>query len=88
MKMGIDLKANASYPELLAIQNSLAVAALACNRTRVASLQWSRSFSMVQHTWVGVNTGHHTLSHNTCAAGPRRRRRPSSAGTCSAWPSC
>jgi hypothetical protein len=67
MKMGIDLKANASYPELLAIQNQLAVAALACNRTRVASLQWSRSFSMVQHTWVGVNTGHHTLSHDTSA---------------------
>jgi hypothetical protein len=67
MKTGIALKDNASYPELLAIQNSLAVAALACNRTRVASLQWSRSFSMVQHTWVGVNTGHHTLSHNTSA---------------------
>jgi Protein of unknown function (DUF1552) len=67
VKMGIDLKANASYPELLALQNSLAVSALACNRTRVASLQWSRSFSMVQHTWVGVNTGHHTLSHNTSA---------------------
>jgi hypothetical protein len=67
MKPGIDLRANASYPELLSIQNSLAVAALACDRTRVASLQWSRSFSMVQHTWVGVNTGHHTLSHNTSA---------------------
>jgi hypothetical protein len=67
IKAGIDLKANASYPELLAIQNSLAVAALACDRTQVASLQWSRSFSMVQHTWVGVTTGHHTLSHNTSA---------------------
>jgi hypothetical protein len=68
MKAGIDIKANESYPELLAIQNSLAVAALACNRTRVASLQWSRSFSMVRHSWVGVNTGHHTLSHNSSPA--------------------
>jgi Protein of unknown function (DUF1552) len=67
MKMGIDLKANASFPELLALQNSLCVAALACNRTRVASLQWSRAFTMVQHTWLNVNTGHHTLSHNTSA---------------------
>ena len=67
MKPGIDIKANESYPELLALQNALAVAALACNRTRVASLQWSRSFSMVRHSWVGVNTGHHTLSHNTSA---------------------
>jgi hypothetical protein len=73
MKMGIDLKANASYPELLAIQNSMAVAALACNRTRVASLQWSRSFSMVQHTWVGVNTGHHTLSHDNSATARERK---------------
>jgi hypothetical protein len=68
MRMGIDIKANESYPELLAITNSLAVAALACNRTRVASLQWSRSFSMVRHTWVDVTTGHHTLSHDTSAA--------------------
>jgi hypothetical protein len=68
MKPGIDLKANESYPELLALQNSLAVSALACNRTRVASLQWSRSFSMVRHSWVGVNTGHHTLSHNSTPA--------------------
>ncbi len=65
MQMGIDLKANASFPELLAIQNSLAVAALACDRTRVASLQWSRALSTVRHNWVGVSTDHHTLSHNT-----------------------
>jgi hypothetical protein len=73
VKTGIDLKANASYPELLAIQNALAVSALACNRTRVASLQWSRSFSMVQHTWLGVTTGHHTLSHDTSATAQARK---------------
>lgn len=73
MKMGIDLRANASFPELLAIQNSLAVAALACGRTRVASLQWSRAFSQVSHTWVGVNTQHHTLSHNTSADSQRQK---------------
>jgi hypothetical protein len=67
-RQGIDLKANESFPELLGIQNSLAVAALACDRTRVASLQWSRSFSQVRHTWVGVASEHHTLSHMTSAA--------------------
>jgi hypothetical protein len=66
--MGIDLKANESFPELLGIQNSLAVSALACDRTRVASMQWSRGFSQVRHTWVGVNLEHHTLSHMTSAA--------------------
>ena len=27
-------------------------------------MQWSRSFSMVRHTWLGSNEGHHTLSHD------------------------
>ena len=62
-KQVMDLKANENFPELLDIQNSLAIAALACNRTRVASLQWSRAFSMLRHTWVNVTTPHHTLSH-------------------------
>jgi hypothetical protein len=65
--MGIDLKANESFPALLGIQSSLAVSALACDRTRVASLQWSRGFSQVRHTWVGVSAEHHTLSHMTSA---------------------
>jgi hypothetical protein len=67
VRQGIDLKANESFPELLGIQNALAVAALACDRTRVASMQWSRSFSQVRHTWVGVTSEHHTLSHKTSA---------------------
>jgi hypothetical protein len=66
-RAGIDLKANESYPELLGIQSSMAVAALAADRTRVATLQWSRSFSQVRHTWVGVSSEHHTLSHKTSA---------------------
>jgi hypothetical protein len=64
---GIDLKANESFPELLGIQSALAVSALACDRTRVLTMQWSRSFSQVRHTWVGVNSEHHTLSHKTSA---------------------
>jgi Protein of unknown function (DUF1552) len=67
-RMGLDLKANENFPELLAIQSSLCVAALASDRTRVASLQWSRAFSQVRHTWVGVSSEHHTLSHMTSAA--------------------
>jgi hypothetical protein len=64
-RVGIDLTANDSFPEILSIQNSMAVAALASNRTRVASLMWGRSFSLVRHTWVGVTKEHHTLSHET-----------------------
>jgi hypothetical protein len=46
----------------------MAVASFACDRTRIASVQWSRSFSPIRHQWVGVNTDHHTLSHHTDGA--------------------
>jgi hypothetical protein len=60
----IDLDANENFPALIKLQTDLLVSALACDRTRVASLQWSRSFSMVRHTWLDSNEGHHTLSHD------------------------
>src|SRR5204862_1415665 len=60
----IDLDANENFPALVKMQTDLLVSALACDRTRVASLQWSRSFSMVRHTWLSSNEGHHTLSHD------------------------
>jgi hypothetical protein len=60
----IDLDANENFPQLIKLQTDLLVSAFACDRTRVASLQWSRSFSMVRHTWLSSNEGHHTLSHD------------------------
>ena len=63
----IDLGANANHPKLIPLMNQLVVAALACDRTRIASLQYSRSFSMQRHVWLGSNEGHHTLSHNAGA---------------------
>jgi hypothetical protein len=62
-RQGIDLQDDESFPEILEIQNSLVVAALSAQRTRVASLMWGRSFSLVRHMWVDVNDEHHTLSH-------------------------
>jgi hypothetical protein len=38
--------------------------ALACDVTRVASLQLSYGFSYVTHTWLGHNSQHHTMSHD------------------------
>src|SRR6185436_19995673 len=40
---------------------------LACDLTRVGSLQWRSD--MTAFTWVGVNTEHHPLSHQTGSAG-------------------
>jgi hypothetical protein len=59
---------NANFPAILDVQNRMAVASLACDRTRIASVQWSRSFSPIRHNWVGVSTDHHTISHHTDAA--------------------
>jgi hypothetical protein len=60
----IDLAANANHPALIPIANQLVLSALTCDRTRVASLQYSRSFSLQKHTWLGATDGHHPISHN------------------------
>jgi hypothetical protein len=41
----------------------LAVRALSCDLTRIASVQLSRGFSNIVHSWVGSTQGHHTVSH-------------------------
>ena len=57
---------NDSFPALLQMQTDLLVAALACDSTRIATLQWSRTFSMLRHTWLDKNApAHHTNSHLT-----------------------
>jgi hypothetical protein len=60
---GIALDRSATYEQLIPVVNRLVVAALAADRTRVASLQWSRGFSQIRHTWVGARDAHHTISH-------------------------
>jgi hypothetical protein len=70
MKPGmVDLNSNASHPLLMPIVNKMVAAAFACDRTRIASLQYSRGFSNTVHSWVGANATHHTLSHGTQNAG-------------------
>ena len=39
--------------------------ALACDITRVASLQWARSVSQTRFSWLGITEGHHDLSHRS-----------------------
>jgi hypothetical protein len=59
------LAANDSFPDIGDLQISLLAVALACDLTRVASLQWSRSVSQTRFTWlpVPINDAHHDLSH-------------------------
>jgi hypothetical protein len=56
-----------NYPGLIDATTKLVVAALACDRTRVATLQWSRAFSRISHSWIGIGPDHHTISHKNGA---------------------
>jgi len=59
----VEKDANDAFPDVGALQTDLLVMALACDITRVASLQWSRSVSQTRFTWLGIADGHHDLSH-------------------------
>ncbi|MFK7928349.1 MAG: DUF1552 domain-containing protein [Myxococcota bacterium] len=60
---GLDAKGNDQAPELLSAQIELAVQALACDLTRVASIQFSHTVSPTSFTWLGISEVHHSLSH-------------------------
>jgi hypothetical protein len=60
---GIDLTANDAFPQIGKLQMDLLVMSLACDLTRVASLQWSRSASSTRFNWLHIDALHHDLSH-------------------------
>ncbi|KPK15189.1 MAG: hypothetical protein AMJ62_10100 [Myxococcales bacterium SG8_38] len=62
---GGSFEQNDVYPLTGRAQMDMLAMALACDLTRVASLQWSRSVSNVRFSWVPqvLNEGHHGLSH-------------------------
>jgi hypothetical protein len=62
---GIDLARNVNFPKLLPLMNRLLVQTLAADRTRVATMQYSRGFSLVKHDWLGAKEQHHFISHKT-----------------------
>jgi len=58
-----DVTANDNFPAIGTLQMDLLAMALACDLTRVASLQWSQAVSQVRFTWLGIRDSHHELSH-------------------------
>lgn len=54
---------DASFPLVGGAQMELLVNALACDMTRVMSLQWSHTVSPTSFSWLDINEGHHALSH-------------------------
>ena len=55
---------NANFPNQIKQMMDITAHALACDVTRVASLQLSYGFSNVTHTWLGHTSPHHTMSHD------------------------
>ncbi|MCA9671575.1 MAG: DUF1552 domain-containing protein [Myxococcales bacterium] len=62
--VGVDPLSPQSYGDVGKQQLDIIHMALACDLTRVASLQWSHGESPVSFPWIGVNSGHHGLSHS------------------------
>jgi len=54
---------NDSYPEIADAQLDLAVEALACDLSRVVSVQMSHTVGGPVMTWEGLSDAHHALSH-------------------------
>ena len=55
---------NDNMPKLSRMQIDLLVSCLANDMARVASLQFTNSVGNARMKWVGVEEGHHTLSHD------------------------
>jgi hypothetical protein len=58
------------FPEIGKAQMDLMVLALACDLTRVASLQWSTAESTTVHSQIGIVDEHHLMSHDILNKGP------------------
>lgn len=65
----LDVRDNANFPAMVKLQSELVVSALACDRTRIATLQLSRAYSTVRHNWIGVGGEHHSVSHDSSSGG-------------------
>lgn len=63
----LDPHANDNFPKISRLQLDLITVALACDMTRVTSLLWDGASGDIRYTWLGINTGHHTISHDTSA---------------------
>ena len=61
--MAGDPLANDNYPAVGQAQMDLMVMALACDITRVTSLQWSTAQSGQRFSWLGQSANHHSMSH-------------------------
>lgn len=60
----IDIYANENYPLIGKLQMDLLAMSLACDLTRVGSLQWTSTQTGKVFSWLGQSETHHSLSHS------------------------
>ncbi len=64
-----DPNSEANYPATGRAQTDLLVMALACDLTRVGSVQWTQAVGGLTPVWLGMTETHHSLSHETNDSG-------------------
>jgi hypothetical protein len=67
-----DPRAESVYPDMGKLQMDLIVAALRCDVTRVASLQWGNSNDQCSYPWLGINKLGHDLAHSNDSANKQK----------------
>jgi hypothetical protein len=65
----VDLKDDNLYLKAGQLQMDLAVAALACDQTRLLTFQWSYSESEHLFPFLGISGNHHVISHDFSQSG-------------------
>jgi hypothetical protein len=60
----IDIYAGENYPAIGKLQMDLLAMSIACDLTRVASLQWTSTQAGKVFSWLGQSETHHSLSHS------------------------
>jgi hypothetical protein len=66
----VDLKNDDQYLQAGKLQMDLAAAALACDKTRILTLQWSYSESEHLFQFLNLSGNHHGISHDFASSGP------------------
>jgi hypothetical protein len=59
----LDLNDDNNMPALGQLQMDMAAAALACDQTRILTIQWSYAESEHLYPFLGLNRNHHDISH-------------------------
>ena len=65
----VDLKNDDLYLQAGQLQMDLAVAALACDQTRILTFQWSYSESEHLFSFLNISGNHHVISHDFASSG-------------------